>query len=149
LTALDRSILSWAEEALPHEITHLLVGEAVFGPFGQLPTWLNEGLATYAQGDMSPDARQAFNDAVKNNQLISLRSLGGTFPADEIQARLAYAESQSLVTYLINHGGWDKIRLLLSTFKDGATLDNAILKAYSLDASELENAWRLSFGAKP
>ena len=38
---------------LVHELAHLLVRELTFNCFGGLPTWLNEGLATYSEGSMA------------------------------------------------------------------------------------------------
>jgi len=43
LTAVDRNSLEWAKGTIAHEITHLEVGELVFGPY-QLPTWLKRRL---------------------------------------------------------------------------------------------------------
>jgi hypothetical protein len=149
LTAVDSSIMNWAKNALPHEITHLIVEEAVFGPFGNLPTWINEGLASYAEGDMNSDRRKALDQGITNNQLISIRSLSGSFPTVSAQALLAYAESTSLIKFLISRGGWDKMRLLLATFKEGATQDNALLKTYSMDVAGLESYWKESIGVKP
>ena len=37
-----------------HELAHLLVEEVTFNCFGGLPTWLDEGLAVYAEGGL-PD----------------------------------------------------------------------------------------------
>ena len=33
LTAVSTGNLEWAKRALPHEVTHLIVKEAIFGPF--------------------------------------------------------------------------------------------------------------------
>ena len=35
-----------------HELAHLLVEEVTFNCFGGLPTWLDEGLAVYAEGSL-------------------------------------------------------------------------------------------------
>jgi hypothetical protein len=134
--------LEWAKGALPHEITHLIVGEAVFGPFGDIPTWLNEGLAMYSEG-LLPDYMQlALDAAVRGNSLISIHSLAGSFPADSGGANLAYAESRSLVGYLIDTYGWEKMRNLLAVFKDGATYDKGLQAVYQLDEDALDTQWR-------
>jgi len=148
LTALDSSILEWAKAALPHEITHLMVAEAVFGPFGDVPNWLNEGLAEYGGGGIPAYEQEALDDAVQNSTLISLRSLSSSFPADAAGAYLAYAESASVVQYLIDNHGWEKMRALLATFKDGATYDSALKSVYSFDMAGLEAAWKASIGAR-
>ncbi len=139
--------LEWSKRTLAHEITHLLVREAVFGPFGDIPTWLNEGLAQYAEGDMDEYGRKILDEAIKEDKLLSVRSLGGGFPADPDRASLAYAQSNSLVSYLVNTYGWIKMRELLTVFKEGSTYDNALKKVYDFDTSGLEKRWRTQVGA--
>lgn len=139
--------LEWAKRTLAHEITHLLVEEATFGPFGDIPTWLNEGLTQYAEGEMEEYLRQALDDAIKENNLLSVRSLGSSFPTDRDRAMLAYAQSSSLVSYLVDTYGWDKVRKLLAIFKEGSTYDNALQEVYAFDTDGLEEQWRTHIGA--
>ena len=139
--------LEWAKRTLAHEITHLLVREATFGPFGDIPTWLDEGLAQYAEGEMEEYHRQALDDAIKENTLLSVRSLGSSFPADPDRASLAYAQSLSLVSYLVDTYGWDKMRELIAVFKEGSTYDSAIREVYDFDTDGLEERWRTHIGA--
>jgi hypothetical protein len=148
LTAVNSSILDWAKDALPHEITHLLVAEFVFGPFGDIPTWLDEGLAEYSALRMPSYMQSALDTAKRNGTLISISSLSGSFPVNDAAATLAYAESSSIVTFLIEQYSWEKMRLLLATFKDGATNDNALMAVYSFDVSGLEAKWKSYIGVR-
>lgn len=147
LIPVTSSNLDWAKRTLAHEITHLLVQEAIFGPFGDIPTWLNEGLAQYAEGEMEEYQRQALDDAIKEDKLLSVRSLGSSFPADPNQANLAYTQSLSLVSFLIDNYDWTKTRELLAIFKEGSTYDKALQKVYSFDINSLEEQWRVYIGA--
>lgn len=147
LTAVNSSSLEWAKDALPHEITHILVREMVFGPFGELPTWLNEGLAQYAESEMDSYTQEILNTAIMDDELISIKSLSGSFPADSAGAYLAYAESRSIVEFMIETFGWEKMRQLLDTFKDGSTDDNALLSVYGFDINGLETQWKAYIGA--
>lgn len=148
LTAVSSSSLEWAKATLPHEITHLLVGEAVFGPFGGIPKWLSEGLAEYASGTVLSHAQRSLDSAVAAGKLISVRSLSSSFPADDAGATLAYAESASIVAFVVDKYGWDKMRQLLATFKDGASYDGALTKVYSFDTGGLEAQWKAYIGAR-
>ncbi|MFC1908263.1 peptidase MA family metallohydrolase [Chloroflexota bacterium] len=147
LIPVRASTLEWSQRTLAHEITHLLVEEATFGPFGDIPTWLNEGLAQYAEGEMDEYGSKALDEAIKEENLLSVKSLGSSFPADPDRAGLAYAQSQSLVLYLVETYGWTKIRELLDVFKEGSTYDNALQKVYSFDTGGLEKLWRAQVGA--
>jgi hypothetical protein len=147
IMAVNSSILNWAKGALPHEVTHLIVHETVFGAFGDIPRWLDEGFARYSEGPMSISDKQALDQAVQNKNLMSVRSLGSSFPTDATLAGLAYAESSSIVSYLISTYGWDKIKTLLDVFKDGSTYDNALKKVYNFDSSGLDKEWKAAIGA--
>ena len=142
LTAVNPSVLDWAKAALPHEITHLLVGEAVFGAFGDIPTWLNEGLAEYSTGEMTQSDLDTLKKALSGGKLISIRSLASDFSTDSTQANLSYIESHSFVSYLIETYSWDKMKMLLAVFKDGSTYDKALVKVYGSDTAALDREWR-------
>jgi hypothetical protein len=148
LTAVNTSNLEWAKGALPHEITHLMVGEAIFGPFGSIPRWLSEGLSEYAEGPMMAYYKQILDTAIKDNALITIMSLSSSFPTSSSGANLAYAESNSVVSYLIGTYGWEKMRRLLSVFKEGSTNDKALQTVYSFDVNGLDTEWRASLKAK-
>lgn len=148
LSAVNSDIFDWAADALPHEITHLIVGEAVFGPFGDIPTWLNEGLAQYTELKMPEYKQQALDKAIADGTLIPISSLSGNFPTSGSDALLAYAESSSVVSFLIEEFGWEKIQLLLATFKEGATSDQALMTVYSFNIDGLENEWKSHIGVK-
>jgi hypothetical protein len=150
LTAVDTYNLTWAKTTLAHEITHLMVGELTFGPFSSsFPLWLNEGIATYAEGPLDKENQDALNAAFAGNTLFPLKNLAGRFPDDSSQAILCYAESGSVVTYLLDTYGWEKMRQLLQVFRDGSSVDNALSKVYSLDTNGIEAAWKSYLGTQP
>lgn len=132
-----------------HELAHLLVGEVTFNCFGDLPRWVDEGLAVYAEGSLPDFQQRALNEAIANDDLISLRSLNSSFPASDSGATLSYALSQSLVSYLITTHGWPKMQELLAVFAEGSTYEGAIERVYGLDLDSLETAWRQSLGLGP
>ncbi len=46
--------LGWGEAAMAHEMAHLVVHQATMNGYGiVLPSWLDEGLAMYAEGELS------------------------------------------------------------------------------------------------
>lgn len=96
---------------------------------------------------MTADDKQDLDAAVQTGTLMSVRSLGSGFPTDASRAHLAYTESSSIVSYLIETYGWDKIKTLLEIFKDGSTYDNALKKVYNFDTSGLDKEWKAKIGA--
>jgi hypothetical protein len=139
------SQLSYGQRAVPHELTHWAVGQVTFNKYGAgLPTWLDEGLATYGEGTLSPDYKSALTYAENNNQLISLRSLSSPFSADAQQAYISYGESNSVVTFLVQKYGKDKMIQLLHTFQQGSAYDDALKQVYGFDQDGLDNLWKAS-----
>ena len=84
----------------------------------------------------------ALSTAITNNTLISVRSLSDPFSAYADKAYLSYAESVSIVTYLINQYGSAKMNQLLNTFQQGSTYDGALQANYGFDMDGLFTQWK-------
>jgi hypothetical protein len=136
------SELDWGKRALVHELTHLVVHQATFGPYGQLPIWLDEGLATYNEGELDLVFRSSLEEAIWEDELISVRSLCSPFSAETEKARLSYAQSYSLVEYLLDNYGQDRMLELLAILKQGSTYDEALTEVYGFDIDGLDARWR-------
>lgn len=141
--------MEWGKRTIAHELGHLVVHQDVFGPYGGLPTWLDEGLAMDAEGSLRSDLQQMLDQAIARDTLFSIRSISSSFPADSYEAKLSYAESYSVVRFLIDSYGGDKIVELLQAFKNGSTDDEALLQVYGFDTDGLGRQWRVSLGLAP
>ena len=139
---ISPSQLEWGKGALVHELTHLVVHQATFSPYGQLPLWLDEGLATNSEGELDSDLQASLNKAISEGTLISVRTLCSPFSAYTDKARLSYAESYSLVKYLLDNYGQDEMLDLLTTLKQGSTYDEALAEVYGFDIDGLDAGWR-------
>jgi hypothetical protein len=129
-------------------LTHLVVRQATFSPYGQLPVWLDEGLAMYNEGELDPDFRSCLDGAILADELISVRSLCSPFSAYSEKACLSYAESYSLVEYLLDNYGQDKMLDLLALLKQGSTYDEALTEVYGFDMDGLDAHWRATLPAQ-
>jgi len=114
--------LDWGLNAMTHEMTHLVIHQATDNPFTGLPRWLDEGIAVYNenQDELDEDFRPVFERAVTDNSLMTLRTLSSPFPADPVQANLAYGQSGAVVKFIIDQYGSDAMAELLAIFADGA-----------------------------
>ena len=142
LIAVDPTDYNTYISGLIHELAHLLIGELTFNCFGDLPTWLEEGLAIYAEGELADYQRKTLDDAIATKELISLQSLNSSFPADHSGAHLSYVQSWSLVNFLITEYQWPRMRRLLDVFAEGSRYEQAIERVYGMDLDDLEMAWR-------
>jgi hypothetical protein len=153
MTAIEASNdMTWARDVIPHEMTHLIVGERMFNCVGgNLPTWLNEGLAVFAepdQGKLDPKDLEGLKRVLESRRIVSLRSLGGQFAADESLAGAAYSYGGFVVKYMVETGGPQKMATLLDKIRAGATIDEALTAVYKVDTDGLDSAWRKSIGVK-
>jgi hypothetical protein len=139
---ISPSELDWGKRALVHELTHLVVHQATFSPYGQLPLWLDEGLAMYSEGELDPVMRSYLEEAITKGELISVRSLCSPFSAYSEKASLSYAQSYSLVEYLLDNYGQDSMLDLLAILKQGSTYDEALTEVYDFDIDGLDARWR-------
>lgn len=134
-------ILDWGKRTVVHELTHLVTHQMTYNPYGDLPTWLNEGLSMYAEGDLEPEFKTYFNEAKANDSLLSVRSLASPFSSFGEISYVSYAESYEIVKYLIDEYGRDKMFSLLDIFKEGSTGDEALLAVYGFDMDGLNGLW--------
>jgi hypothetical protein len=139
--------LNWGKGAMTHELTHIVINQVTFNPYHGLPIWLNEGLAMYSEGPLTEQFSGPLAKAISGKTLISVRSISSPFSADANKANLSYAESSSLVDFLIKTQGADKMLDLLNTFKEGSTYDGAFQKVYGWDMDQLEKDWKAYLAA--
>ena len=141
--------LDWGQEVLAHELSHVVIGRYTFSCVDSTPTWMDEGLAMYIEGDMRPYHAELLADAVSTGNIQSVRELGGLFSADPELASLSYAQSLSLVSYLIETHGQQMILQLLDEFRGGASEDSALTTVIGVNRDGLESQWREWIGAPP
>ena len=141
--------LGWGKGAMAHEMAHLVVHQVTMNGYGiVLPSWLDEGLAMYAEGDLTSEFASALSSAVKRGQLDSVQSLSSSFPAQTAAATLAYAESYSIVDYLLDHkGGKENMLDLLGAIRDGSGYEEALQAVYGLSIDQLDSQWRQHLAA--
>jgi len=134
--------LYWGKRAIAHELAHLVIHQMTLNPYIDLPTWLDEGLAMYTEGALGPAFVAYLNMAIAENSLISVRSLSSPFSAYAEESYLSYAQSYSLVEFLISNYGQGKMLELLNTFRQGSSYDGALNKVYDFDMDGLNTLWR-------
>jgi len=141
--------LDWGKRTVAHELGHLVVGQLVYGPFGWLPTWLSEGIAMNAEGELSDNFQDSLDSAISSDTLFSVRSIASAFPSDATEAIICYSESHSIVKFLIDNYGSEQFLKLLDLFKQGSTDDEALFQIYGYDTDGLNENWRSSLGLGP
>jgi len=134
--------IDWGKRAIAHELTHLVIHQMTLNPYNDLPTWLDEGLAMHNEGELEPTFVTYLEMAIAEDDLISVQSLSSPFSAYAEEAVLSYAQSYSLVEFLITGYGQVKMLELLNTFREGSGYDAALERVYGFDMDGLDSLWQ-------
>ncbi len=127
-------------EVFRHELAHLALEDAVNGR--PVPRWFNEGFAVLASGETSFVRMHTLWTATVADNLLTLGQLERTFPADEDEASVAYAQAADVVRFLVRREEQHRFRGLVSRLRDGETMDSALLNSYGEEAAAIESEWR-------
>jgi hypothetical protein len=135
---------------MTHLVIHRATDNYLTGDL-TLPRWLDEGIAVYTSGEIytRSDFDQALGKAIKNNQLLTLRTLSSPFSSDTDEAILSYAQSGAVVKFIIDSYGPEAMSKLLNALSEGALYDEALQQALGLDTDELDNAFREDLDLPP
>lgn len=128
-----------------HEVTHILVFRAGEGVLGSVPSWLNEGLAEYGNIDPGESYSRALRYAIATDNLLPITAMRSQ-PGNPQDVIIFYGQARSIVRYMVDEFGEEKMRELMATLKGGRNIGNAVQLVYGVSLIELENLWRDSLG---
>ncbi|MFO7460661.1 MAG: peptidase MA family metallohydrolase [Desulfatiglandales bacterium] len=127
-----------------HELCHLLLHHYLEGH--RIPRWFEEGIAQWSSegiGEMLMDSKKPrLNEAVLAGKIIPLREISDFFPADRESLSLAYEQSLSFVSYLVDRCGLEGILQVLEAVRKGYTWEEAVRGAMGASSLDLEAGWR-------
>ncbi len=158
------------ESLLPHEMTHLIFRDFV-GFKGEVPLWLDEGVAQWTEETQRIKRRQASKKCYEEDGLLSIEDMmaidvhklpnksrvlirstktksgdeGVLFLSPEAIVNLFYLQGFSLVDFLIERFGTDDFTFFCRQLRDGKNLEEALRFAYPShirSLQELEEKWR-------
>ncbi len=130
------------ERQIPHELMHIMLFQKLGPGYTNLPTWLNEGLASMSELSPNPDYIMLLQGAHENQALLSIASLCNPFPRDASSAYLAYAESTSFTRFLHQKYGTSGLEQLITAYADGLSCERGVQTAFGSSLSQLEVEWR-------
>jgi hypothetical protein len=140
----------WSEgfldSLLPHEIAHLIFRDYV-GFKGEVPLWLDEGVAQWMEPDKRADVFMVMAQIAEEGKSITLERLmrlDTRKEKDNEAIYIFYVESASLVGYLIRAFGPKLFAEFCRQLRDGKDLKTALTFAYPKDIrtlNQLEEKW--------
>ncbi len=132
------------ETKIPHELTHIMMYRALGDKYASQKMWLREGIASMVELYPNPEYARALDIASGNNSLLAFEDLCDSFPADAGNAFLAYAQSQSFVTYIRDTYGTSGLTRLMNAYGDGFNCELGATNALGTPLSQLDTRWRES-----
>ena len=129
------------QRLVKHEITHVIFGLYIGRNLEYVPRWFNEGVAMYEAEEWSYGQYWTMLTGALSNSLIPLYELAEDFPQNESQARTAYAQSCSIVTYMVKEYGSNSLRECIHLIAEGRGIDEAMAGAIGIDTIWLERKW--------
>ena len=158
------------DSILPHEMAHLIFRDFV-GFKGEIPLWLDEGVAQWAEKNKRAYIKKLIKKAYDEDRLLSLEDImkldiRNIRAQDEVYVRsttsktgeprvlflsgdslvnLYYLESVSLVGFLIETFGSDSFSHFCRQLRDGKRINEALTSTYPnyiRSLEDLERRWR-------
>lgn len=127
------------DSLLAHELTHVIL-KGDYPAMSQWPRWFQEGLAMRESRGEGLRVYTSLSLASLRQGIIPLGELIAAFPESERASRLAYAESFSMISFLVGRYGRGHFLQLMEVLRTSAFGD-AIVKVYGRDISDIENDW--------
>lgn len=149
----DKTIVSyvWSQgftnSLLPHETAHLVFRDYV-GFEGEVPLWLDEGVAQWMEPKKRQKAKEAIRDLIDQGGFMSLEGLLAMDireVGNEQWVPSYYIEAVSLVGFLISEYGSENFIDFCRQLRDGKSFQEALKFSYPTSIrsiQELEEKWQ-------
>ncbi|MGI8424120.1 MAG: peptidase MA family metallohydrolase [Chloroflexota bacterium] len=135
--------LTNALQGVRQELAAAVFAQRTNNPYGPPPHWFAEGFSLVVSGELISDSNaRALRQFAENNRLLPLKALNSAFPSTDNERALARAESQSVVKFMFDTYGTERVRATLAAFKEGTTVDDGLKKGLGVALDQLETRWR-------
>lgn len=134
------------DSTLPHELGHIIFREFVGYKSFDIPTWVEEGVAMNQEKAQRFGADKIVKEAIADRTFMTLDELSKLRldrDTDKEMVDLFYAESASVINYMINELGEYKFVGLCRELKEGNRFVEALHNTYLRfrDIEDLNKAW--------
>ena len=141
---MDQAILLTIEETFEHEVSHILLLQAVKQ---RPPRWFIEGMAIVQARQNLIDRFEKVAAATINEQALSLDRISVRFPNSPEGRALAYAQSGLFVSYLVNEFGEKKVARFVSVLSRKSDFKQAFADVFGQSLAATEKEWKETLGS--
>lgn len=128
-------------EVFQHELAHIMLEQALAAR-GGAPRWLSEGFSMHAAAQWTTSGQRTLEEAALRDAFLPLSLLTSAFPANEDGARIAYAQSFSVVSFLLDRYGKYAFQDFILNLRNGMDTDSALLHATGRSLKSVEQEWQ-------
>ncbi len=133
----------FAHDIVPHELAHVVYNEIFRETWVRVPTWFNEGIATYNERHDHVDDMDVVLKAAADGELIPLRHLATQASGQAHgSVHLWYSEAYSLVAFIADTYGEEKLGEVILTLADNHPMEETLQQTLDMDLIEFEMGWR-------
>ena len=143
---LTKTSLREFSSTIRHELFHSMHGHNV--PLSLTPAWFNEGLAVYFTETLGIRSRVILSRAIANDKLIPITELSGFLHFKQSAANLAYAESCSIIEFIVQVYGRDALKEIFDNLRAKMTFPESVSKVLKINYEDLPFFWERFVGAK-
>jgi tetratricopeptide (TPR) repeat protein len=123
---------------LKHELTHSFVGQKTRG---HAPTWIQEGLAQWMEGQRSSQSAAALTQIYADGHASPLGHLEGSWMGlNSDQASYAYAWALANIEYIIEADGMTDVERILDRIGSGQPTESALREVLHSDYADVSQS---------
>lgn len=149
----DKTIVTFSgqenffDEVLPHELTHLMLWDYFSRSIANVPVWFEEGVAQLEEANKRAIVKDTLKAVVQEGRHIPFRALAKMRLAEldqPVQVGLFYAESLSIIVFLIEKYGQEAFYQLCKELRGGRSFEAALMRVYSgifQSMDDFESRW--------
>ncbi len=136
----------WWDKLIPHELSHLF-SDSYYSGFSALPSWLEEGLATYNELINRDQNLYLVQHAAATGEIIPMIDLERTIYDDDVNISiLSYAESSTIIRFIAERWGEPGLQAFLAAFRESSDVDSNMRAVLGVDMTTFELMWRAWLG---
>jgi hypothetical protein len=146
---LEGGSAAYLEQAMVHEVAHIVFFDATDNPYHEPARWLNEGIASWMEDFEGAEERSIVALEASGAGLVSFEAITAQFPVSDRGGRLSYAQGTTMIDMIADRYGREAIAGIAAAYRDGASDAEALEAGTGVPAEQLYAEFFAEFGVEP
>jgi len=136
-------------DTIAHEFVHYILTKK---SRDNVPLWMQEGVAKYFEAQwrendgsyLDPGMETSLAEAISKKSFLTVEQMMPSFAAlpTAALARQAYAQTASMIDYLVERGGVELVQRLVENLRDEPNMDAVMTETLAMDFKAFEATWQ-------